>query len=454
MKIFALLLLLAAALFAEPFAVDFEGRLRPENSFAAAVADRLCEKKKCAGISAEDLVLKIRQGRADSLEVFRVNRSAAVEILKLDGNRRQFRRSDFEESRSLLRQYAEREDSRPLTREFLRLNSALDLYDSLKSESFWNQIVKRPDEILPQMQTRIKAERLYQKVNLPFACWILLCVSFGAFLFACLAGESGSRLKFLGTLAQILANVSMVAVLIWRGIVAARIPVVSLYEIVLILSWGISAACVLLAFKWKSREIVTGFAGIVLLLHLLLRSALSHGDPFGAVSPLLDSPFWLSLHVFTIAAGFCALLISAVAAHVALLFRIRRRTLPKSLGRLLWGTLKVGFCLSAAGTLLGGFWAEAAWGRFWGWDPKENAALMVLVWCLFPLHVRSCKDQTKNIETWIALLVPVIAFCLFGVNMLGVGLHSYGYSPGMLAGFVGGCAVDLLFVGWLRLHRG
>lgn len=452
MKTLVLVLILAVTIFAEPFAVNFEGRLRPENSFAAAVSDRLCEKKKCAGIPAESLVREIRQGSADSLEVFRVNRSAAVEILKLDENRRQFRRSDFDDCRSLLRQYAEREDERPLTREFVRLNSALDLYDSLQSETFWNGISLAPEEIMPETRARILAESLYVKVNLPFACWVLLCFSFGAFFISGLI-RGGQRLRRLGTIVQILANVSMVAVLVWRGIVADRIPVVSLYEIVLLLSWGISSVCILLSLKGKSREIVAGFSALVLLLHLLLRAALSHGDPFGAVSPLLDSPFWLSLHVFTIAAGFCALLVSAVVAHVALFGRLRGMCPSGPLKRLLRGTLHVGFFLSAAGTLLGGFWADAAWGRFWGFDPKENAALMVLVWCLIPMHLKSGETREKTFETLIALLIPVIAFCLFGVNMLGVGLHSYGYSPGMLAGFVVGCSLDLILVGWLWLRK-
>ena len=91
-------LLAAQENFDLPEFVNFEGRVRPLNSLENAVANALCEKQKCAGLKPQTLLQKIVDGSADSLNVFRVNRSMTVEILHLDPARREFKRSDFEES--------------------------------------------------------------------------------------------------------------------------------------------------------------------------------------------------------------------------------------------------------------------------------------------------------------------------------------------------------------------
>jgi ABC-type transport system involved in cytochrome c biogenesis permease subunit len=430
----------AVQTFEFPEFVNFEGRFRPLNSMENAVANSLCEKKKCAGLKPAILVQRIREGSADSIEVFRIHRATTVDILHLDPSRRTFKRQEFEPTRSLLRQYAEREDSREQTLELVRLNSALDLYDSIRSESFWKQISVTQQELTSASLRKLNAERAYLNVNLPFFAWILACI---AFVFSLLAVWK-ERLFWKPALGmQSLVALSSVAIFIWRGLAERRLPLTSLYEMLLALVLGISLFAIVLSAKLRLRAFFACASGMCLALFLVMRSALS-GDSFGSVSMVLDSPFWLSLHVFTIASGFCVLILASLFAHVMLAFRALKKESPAEMPKILFGMLGVGFAISALGTLLGGFWADVAWGRFWGWDPKENGALLVLLWVLIVMHLKAGKLASwKTLEVLSALLSIVIAFCLFGVNLLGVGLHSYGYSPHLLVAFISFVVFDM-----------
>ena len=88
---------------------------------------------------------------------------------------------------------------------------------------------------------------------------------------------------------------------------------------------------------------------------------------------------------------------------------------------------------SLVGTVLGGIWANDSWGRFWGWDPKENGALMIVIMGLIILHARMggfIRDM--GMATCSVVLGMIVAFSWWGVNLLGVGLHSYGFTSGIM----------------------
>ena len=83
---------------------------------------------------------------------------------------------------------------------------------------------------------------------------------------------------------------------------------------------------------------------------------------------------------------------------------------------------------SFVGTILGGIWADQSWGRFWGWDPKENGALLIVLWNAIILHARwggLVRDRGLAVMSVFGNIVVSLSW--FGVNMLGVGLHSYGF---------------------------
>jgi ABC-type transport system involved in cytochrome c biogenesis permease subunit len=120
----------------------------------------------------------------------------------------------------------------------------------------------------------------------------------------------------------------------------------------------------------------------------------------------------------------------------------------KPLANFIYRTMQVGVLLVAAGTILGGIWADYSWGRFWGWDPKEVWALITLLVYLIPLHGRFAGW----VNTFGLVMASVVCFlsvimAWYGVNfVLGVGLHSYGFVEGGSQGSVGAVVLAVLSV--------
>ena len=98
-----------------------------------------------------------------------------------------------------------------------------------------------------------------------------------------------------------------------------------------------------------------------------------------------------------------------------------------------YGTLCFAIFFSFVGTVLGGLWADDSWGRFWGWDPKENGALIIVLWNALILHARwGGMVREKGLAMLAVIGNITTAWSWFGVNELGVGLHSYGFTEGVL----------------------
>jgi len=103
-------------------------------------------------------------------------------------------------------------------------------------------------------------------------------------------------------------------------------------------------------------------------------------------------------------------------------------TLGQALAKMIYAVICFATLFSFAGTVLGGIWADQSWGRFWGWDPKENGALMIVLWCAAILHARwGGLIRERGIANLAIFGNVVTAFSWFGTNMLGIGLHSYGF---------------------------
>jgi ABC-type transport system involved in cytochrome c biogenesis permease subunit len=147
---------------------------------------------------------------------------------------------------------------------------------------------------------------------------------------------------------------------------------------------------------------------------------------------VLDSNFWLTTHVLTVTLGYSAMF---VAGFLAALYVVRgfftrslSATTARSLARMVYGIVCFATLFSFVGTILGGIWADQSWGRFWGWDPKENGALLIVLWNAVILHARWGGLVRERGLMNLALFGNIVtAFSWFGVNMLGVGLHSYGF---------------------------
>jgi cytochrome c biogenesis factor len=100
----------------------------------------------------------------------------------------------------------------------------------------------------------------------------------------------------------------------------------------------------------------------------------------------------------------------------------------KSLTRMVYGIVCFATLFSFVGTILGGIWADQSWGRFWGWDPKENGALLIVLWNAAILHARwGGLVKERGLMNMAVFGNIVTSWSWFGVNMLGVGLHAYGF---------------------------
>jgi cytochrome c biogenesis factor len=109
--------------------------------------------------------------------------------------------------------------------------------------------------------------------------------------------------------------------------------------------------------------------------------------------------------------------------------------LAKSLYRVTYGVTCFGLATSVVGTILGGVWANDSWGRFWGWDPKENGAMLVCLSQIAMLHARMCgMVRDAGFALWAIGTGMIVVFSWFHTNLLGVGLHAYGFSQELLTG--------------------
>ncbi|RAP32023.1 hypothetical protein DID75_05495 [Candidatus Marinamargulisbacteria bacterium SCGC AG-410-N11] len=220
--------------------------------------------------------------------------------------------------------------------------------------------------------------------------------------------------------------------LIIRMLVQDRPPVTNLYSSAVFVGWGGVALALLLERYFKNRLGLL-VAGIVGFLTLIIAHHLSlQGDTLENMRAVLDSNFWLSTHVITITLGYSGTYIAGFIAIVYTFHRLinaaKAAVMEKEYYRMVFGTVCFALLLSFIGTVLGGIWGDQSWGRFWGWDPKENGALLIVLWNAMILHFRlSGWIQTRGLMGMAILGNIVTSFSWFGVNMLGIGLHSYGF---------------------------
>ncbi len=211
-----------------------------------------------------------------------------------------------------------------------------------------------------------------------------------------------------------------------------RPPVTNLYSSAIFVGWGTVGLGLLLEWLFKNgvgsaMAAVTGLLSLIIAQHLM-----EMGDTMGMMRAVLDSNFWLTTHVITVTFGYSATFVAGFLAIAYLILGIfTPRLTPElqtTLNRMVYGTVCFALFFSFIGTFLGGIWADQSWGRFWGWDPKENGALLIVVWNAVILHARQSKQIGSIGMMQCAIFGNMVtAWSWFGTNMLGQGLHSYGF---------------------------
>jgi ABC-type transport system involved in cytochrome c biogenesis permease subunit len=244
--------------------------------------------------------------------------------------------------------------------------------------------------------------------------------------------------------------------LVARIVLQGRPPVTNLYSSAVFVGWTAVVLGIVLE-RIHRRGIGTavaaaaGFASLIVAHHLT-----GDGDTMEMMRAVLDSNFWLATHVVTITVGYGG---TFLAGALAIVWTVRRHLFEKpapetgkALVSMTYGVICFSLFFSFLGTVLGGIWADQSWGRFWGWDPKENGALLIVLWNATILHARwGGYVRDRGIMAMAIFGDVITSLSWFGVNMLGVGLHSYGFMESAFWALAGFIATQLILVAFCLL---
>ena len=232
-----------------------------------------------------------------------------------------------------------------------------------------------------------------------------------------------------------------------------RPPVTNLYSSAVFVGW-VAALLGLFAERIHRKGFAIAGGALLGFCTLLIAQHLSaSGDTMEMMRAVLDSNFWLGTHVVTVTIGYGS---TFLAGALGITWVLRRHLVAepdpettKALVSLAYGIVAFALLFSFIGTTLGGIWADQSWGRFWGWDPKENGALLIVLWNAFILHARFAgyaRERGVMLMTVVGNIVTSLSW--FGVNMLGIGLHSYGFMDKAFHWLLA-FGVSQLFLVWL-----
>ncbi|MGD9856811.1 MAG: cytochrome c biogenesis protein CcsA, partial [Planctomycetaceae bacterium] len=223
-----------------------------------------------------------------------------------------------------------------------------------------------------------------------------------------------------------------------RIYISGRPPVTNLYSSAVFIGWaGVLFGLGLeLVYRLGVGNVIAAASGFLTLR--IAHGLAMDGDTFHVLEAVLDTQFWLATHVVCVTLGYAATYVSALLGLLTIVRGVFTRSLSaeeeRSLTRMNYGVLCFAIFFSFVGTVLGGLWADDSWGRFWGWDPKENGALIIVLWNALVLHARwDGMVKSRGLAALTVLGGIVVSWSWFGVNELNVGLHSYGFTEGRLA---------------------
>jgi len=273
----------------------------------------------------------------------------------------------------------------------------------------------------------------------------LLALGLSALLFA-IAALRSRAVWGMAVVASLLLLV-LTAEQTLRIVITGRPPVVTLGGALLFLSWAATLWVTVRALKAVGSSAGTPRSAAGAVLPIVVAGLLveNSADPFAVVQAVLDTNVWLTVHIGTITIGYLAVIAAGCLSEWYLIREIRQPELQES--NLRWYrrarvAALVALTGTSLGTLLGGFWADQSWGRFWGWDPKESGALLIILWLSLVLHFKQDSRWSRSlVAAGLVFGVGVLLVAWVGVNALGIGLHSYGLVTGSLIIVLAGVAV-------------
>lgn len=312
---------------------------------------------------------------------------------------------------------------------------------------------------------KLEAEAFYYAYPLALFCEIGYGLAFAFFLLAFLFSRrdppesssfsrpqkpKGFIFETMGLVTLSIAFLLHTMLLALRCYILERPPVANMLETVIYVPWvAVLVSLILRVFNSSSLPLLASAASSFILL--ILMSLNFYANSFENVQAVLDSHYWLFIHVLMVVGSYGLFLLASLMGHIYLggIFYHRMETpLLRVAAQLILKVLYIGVIMLVAGTLLGGVWAAQSWGRFWDWDPKESWAFISICIYLLWIHAyRFGKIHHFGLAVGAILGFLAISFTWYGVNyILGTGLHSYGFGSGGIHYYYGYIFFELLFL--------
>jgi ABC-type transport system involved in cytochrome c biogenesis permease subunit len=318
----------------------------------------------------------------------------------------------------------------PAVEHYVHIASAYQSGDVAAFNSHVANYGKWLAERMPRQVRKGDAEFFYNNLQAFLHATIIYIV---AFMLACGSWFNWSEvLRRSAYLITILAFVVHTGGLIFRMVLEGRPPVTNLYSSAIFIGWAAVLLGLILERVFRDGIGVAAASAVGFITQIIAHNLALGGDTMEMLRAVLDTNFWLATHVITVTLGYSATFVAGFLAIVYIFRGVFTSTLSKqtaaSLTRMVYGIVCFATLFSFIGTVLGGIWADQSWGRFWGWDPKENGALIIVLWNGIILHARwGGMIRERGLMNLAIFGSIVTSFSWFGVNMLGIGLHSYGF---------------------------
>ncbi len=309
--------------------------------------------------------------------------------------------------------------------------------------TFREQLVALRDRLAARAKDRGEYKHIQLEADFYRMNWFLNALGFFILGTVCALamwtlgnGTAGRVLSWITFASTATGLVLCIIAIVQRCIIMQRPPVGNLYDTIIFIASTVVLIALLIEAMTR-RRFALGIAPIIGTLLIILSRRFELGDAKDYMDPLvavLNSNYWLTIHVLTITLGYASGLLSAFLAFIYLLMRglgldNGDREIRRAFTRAVYGMICLTLFLALVGTVLGGIWANDSWGRFWGWDPKENGALLIVLWTLSILHARlGGYIREWGLHFAAVFTGAVVTFSWWHVNFLNTGLHSYGFT--------------------------
>jgi ABC-type transport system involved in cytochrome c biogenesis permease subunit len=344
------------------------------------------------------------------------------------------------------------------------LSATLNAYGANRPEAF-NKLLgaykeQLTNSVSAREERRVSFEVFFNHFEPFYVCSILYVF---AFILACgcwiLLAARGSWGGWCEALRQSAFWLAALTLIVHTFALGARmymldrplVFVTNLYSSAIFIGWGALILCLAIE-RFFPLGIAVAVGSTLGALTLIVAHNIAVGDTLEMMQAVLDTNFWLATHVTCVTLGYMATFVAgfiAVGFIIAGVFtRALKPEIVKLWGQMLYGVLCFAMTFSFIGTVLGGIWADQSWGRFWGWDPKENGALLIVIWNALILHARWAGMVKQRGTAVLAVAGNIVtSWSWFGTNMLGIGLHAYGFMQGAVFWLLAFIASQIVLIG-------